>query len=518
MDNDVQVLILGCGVAGATTALGLADSGVSVCVVTRAELPEESNTLYAQGGIIYRGSDDSAQLLGQDLQRAGDGINNPEAIRILATEGPRAVRELLVERLGIPFDRGPDGDLALIREAAHSSTRIAHAADHTGRAIEIGLLRALQEHPRVRLLCEHTAIDLLTPAHHSQDPHQAYAPLSCCGAYLLDHRAGAVRTLLAQQTVLATGGLGQVFLRTTNPEGARGDGLAMANRAGARVMHCEYVQFHPTAFFRGGKARFLVSEAVRGAGARLINERGEAFMERYSPDWKDLAPRDEVARGIHREMIHHGLSFVHLDLHERMAADEIRERFPTIHAKSLEYGVDITQEPIPVVPAAHYFCGGVWTDMQGRTSIDRLYAVGECACNGLHGANRLGSASILEGVVWGRRVARDIRESGWRDLRPLAIRDWEPVSGEEADPALLLQDRNSIRHTMWNYVSVVRTRPRLQRALRQLRQLETEIEGFYRRTALTDSLIGLRNMIRSAVLVTSAALANRQSRGCHYIE
>jgi L-aspartate oxidase len=515
---DCPVLILGCGIAGSTTALRLADHGIPVTVVTRASLPEDSNTYYAQGGIIYEGEDDSPELLQEDLLRAGDGVNNPLAARMLAEEGPRRVREMLIERVGVPFDRTGEGELARIREAAHSSSRILHVGDSTGRSIEIALLNALRAHPRITLLTRRTAVDLLTPAHHSLNPRHAYEPLSCCGAHVLDHASGRVDTLRAGITVLATGGLGQVYLRTTNPEGSRGDGLAMANRAGARVINCEYVQFHPTALYHNGKASFLVSEAVRGAGARLLNQDGEAFMERYSPQWKDLAPRDEVARGIHKEMITNGSAHVWLDLASALPADTIRARFPMIHKRCLELGVDIATQPIPVVPAAHYFCGGVWTDLDGRTSIDRLYAVGEVACTGLHGANRLGSASILEGLVWGCRVAEHILERPDREVPAVDVSGWEGPGDNEPDPALVLQDMNSIRHMMWNYVSVVRTTARLRRALRHLRQLETEIESFYRRTRITDSLIGLRNAVRSSVLITTAALANRRSMGCHYRE
>ncbi|MCA9784485.1 MAG: L-aspartate oxidase [Candidatus Delongbacteria bacterium] len=514
---DCPVLILGCGIAGSTAALQLADAGIRVTVVTRASLPEESNTYHAQGGIIYEGDDDSPELLQEDLLRAGDGVNNPLAARLLAEEGPRRVRQVLIDRVGVPFDRGPDGDLARIREAAHSSVRILHVGDSTGRSIEVALLNAIREHPNVTLLTRRTAVDLLTPAHHSLNPRDVYEPLSCCGAYVLDHASGRVDTILAATTVLATGGLGQVYLRTTNPEGSRGDGLAMANRAGARVVNCEYVQFHPTALYHDGKARFLISEAVRGAGAKLINRDGEAFMARHSPQWKDLAPRDEVARGIHREMIASGSTNVWLDLASALPAAEIRTRFPMIHKRCLEVGVDITSQPIPVVPAAHYFCGGVWTDLEGRTSIERLYAVGEVACTGLHGANRLGSASILEGLVWGCRVAEHI-EARKDTPAPVEVADWEGPGENEPDPALVLQDMNSIRHMMWNYVSVVRTTPRLRRALRHLRTLETEIESFYRRSRISDTLIGLRNAVRSSVLITAAALANRKSMGCHYRE
>lgn len=517
---ETQVLIIGCGIAGGTAALQLADAGIPVTVVTRAREPEESNTFYAQGGIIYRGAEDSPVRLAQDVMRAGAGHSNPKAVKILAEEGPALVDKMLVERIDVPFDRSMAGELDVIREAAHATPRILHAADVTGRAIEVALLNALKNHPDVTLLAGHTAVDLLTPSHHALDRLAVYEPRSCVGAYILDQEQDHVVRCLAQKTILATGGLGQIFLRTTNPAGARGDGLAMAYRAGARVINSEFVQFHPTTFHQRYAPHFLISEAVRGAGARLVHADGEPFMQKYDPEWKDLAPRDVVARSIHREILEKGLSNVYLDLHSYIPKNTIEEHFPAIQQQCLKYGIDITSDLVPVVPGAHYFCGGVWVDEWGRTTIDHLYAVGEVSCTGVHGANRLGSASLLEGLVWGNRAAQHVVS----ELPQVKLYDsddippWQNSLLQSPDPALINQDMSVIQRMMWNYVGLVRTERRLERALRELRHLETEIEHFYRITRLTDGLIGLRNAVRAAVIVTAAAWQNKTSMGCHYRE
>jgi L-aspartate oxidase len=516
----VDVLIIGCGIAGGVAALRASeDENARICVLSHTTELEESNTLYAQGGIIHRGSADSPELLASDLLRAGVELNCPAAVQVLATEGPALVDELLIDRLHVPFDHTPDGRLEHIREAAHSTERILHVGDTTGRAIEEHLVAALRERPNVQLLSRQTAVDLLTPAHHSHDRLAVYEPLSCVGAYVLDQETGRVRTILARKVMLATGGLGRIFLHTTNPPGARGDGLAMAYRAGARIINAEFIQFHPTAFFYRGNAEFLISEALRGAGAQLVNAAGEPFMVRYAPEWKDLAPRDVVARGIHEEMLRTGASCVYLDLRSHAGREEILRHFPMIHEECARYGIDITRDVIPVVPAAHYFCGGVWVDLWGRTSIRHLYAVGEVSCTGVHGANRLGSASLLEGMVWGWRAGGDALAS-LADVPvadPDAIPPWyEDDLVDSADPALIRQDMITIQHIMWNYVGLVRTTRRLDRALRDLHDLRRDVDRFYATTRLTDALIGLRNSVQAALVVAQAAWSNKVSSGCHY--
>jgi L-aspartate oxidase len=516
-----EVLIIGCGIAGGTAALALADMGIPVTVVTRAKEPGESSTYYAQGGIIYEGKGDSPQSLAEDLFRAGAYRNNPAAVKILAEEGPHLVKEILVDKIGVNFDRKKNHDLETIREAAHSKPRIVHSADFTGQAIEIALLNKLKDHPKIQLLTQHTAVDLLTPEHHSKNRLAVYEPISCVGAYVLNQTEGKVIRCLAKKTILASGGLGQIFLRTTNPEGARGDGLAMAYRAGARVINCEFIQFHPTTFHKQGAPHFLISEAVRGAGAKLVREDGEPFMHKYDSEWKDLAPRDVVARSIAIEMIENNIPNVYLDLRSYISEEGIKEHFPVIHRECLKYGIDIIEDLVPVVVGAHYFCGGVWVDEWGRTTLEHLYAVGEVSCTGVHGANRLGSASLLEGLVWGKRAANHIQSVLPKDsISNLKdeISPWQDSTLILPDPVLIRQDMSSIQNIMWNYVGLIRTTPRLQRALRELRHLEIEIERFYRVTRLTDALIGLRNAVRAAAIVALAAWINKESIGCHYRE
>jgi L-aspartate oxidase len=517
---ETDVLIIGCGVAGGTVALRLADAGMPVTLVTRAADPNDTNTHWAQGGIIYRGQDDAPERLVADILRAGAGLSSHRAASMLAEEGPRLVESVLLDRLDVQFDRLPGGELALALEGGHSVPRIIHAADATGKAIGEALVRALQRHPNVTLLAGHTAIDLLTPAHHSLNRLDIYAPLSCVGAYLYDQARGQVKRCVARHTVLATGGLGQIFLRSTNPTGARGDGIAVAYRAGARVINMEFVQFHPTTFSHPNAPPFLITEAVRGEGGRLVHASGEPFMHKYDPVWKDLAPRDVVARSMYHEMLEEGVPNVYLDLRSYIPESRIRQHFPTIYAECLKYGIDITTDLVPVVPGAHYACGGVWVNDWGQTTFNGLYAVGEVACTGLHGANRLASTSLLEGLVWGDRVARYIH-SHFHDIPCFPsehIPPWQDESRGPPDPALIQQDMSVIKHLMWNYVGLVRTTPRLERALRELRRLESEIERFYRATALTDGVIGLRNAVRTAVIVAMDAWTNKTSMGCHYRE
>ena len=424
-----------------------------------------------------------------------------------------------MEHADVEFDRNEAGDLVFGLEAAHSRRRILHVGDTTGRAIMAGLLRALDARPNIELLTDHTAVDLLTFPHHARDPRAVYEPVTCHGAYVLQRETGNVIPIRARTTVLATGGLGQIYQNTSNPPGARGDGLAMAYRAGARVENAEYVQFHPTTLHRPGATQFLISEAVRGEGARLLTPGEDPFMERYAPEQQELAPRDVVARAIYWEMLEHDYPHVLLDIASQMEAEAIRERFPGIYRRCRAEGIDITEEPIPVVPAAHYFCGGVLVDLWGRTSLEGLYAVGEVSCTGVHGANRLASTSLLEGLVWGDRAARDIRENRSEAMCPDAdaVEPWDD-SGliYDADPSLIQGDLRTIQTLMWHYVGLIRSEHRLNRAIRELRHLWFEIEEFYRKAHLTDALIGLRNSVVAALLVARAARRNPVSRGCHY--
>lgn len=516
-DLTTDTLIIGCGIAGAAAALRLSDDpNHHVTVITRASDATYSNSSWAQGGIVTRGLDDSRELLVEDVLRAGAGLSLPRAARLLAEEGPRLVREVLIERCGVRFDRDPGGELVYGLEAAHSVRRIVHVGDKTGEAIVRGLLDTLAERSNVSLLKHHTAVDLITFPHHSPDPLDVYEPEACHGAYVLDRDSSEIFRVVARHTVLATGGLGQAFKHTTNPPGSRGDGLAMAWRANVRVINSEYVQFHPTAISAQGAPNVLVSEAVRGEGAVLLSPDGEPFMHKYSPEWKELAPRDVVARAIHMEMLEKGYHHVHLDIASVRSAQFIRDRFPALVENCLRFGIDPTREPIPVVPAAHYFCGGVLVDDWGRTNFDGLYAVGEVSCTGLHGANRLASTSLLEGLVWGDRAARHILTSTRRPIAFDRVPAWLHLGDQIPDPALVEGDLTTIRNIMWHYVGLIRTEERLSRADRELRHLFHEIEGFYRTARLNDAMIGLRNLIQVARIITFSARRNRNSRGTHY--
>lgn len=520
---ETEVLIIGCGIAGATAALRLAsDPQRRVTVITRAPDAHESNTRYAQGGIIGRGPDDNSELLINDILAAGAGVSSPEAARILAEEGPPLLHQVLEETSGVLFDRDAHGEPVWGQEAAHARRRILHVGDLTGQAIMSGLVAAMRRCANISIETNLTAVDLITFPHHSRDPLDNYQPISTHGCYVFDRQEKTVHRYLAHVTVLATGGLGRIYRNTTNPPGSRGDGLAMAHRAGARIVNAEYVQFHPTALHVPGAEGTLISEAVRGEGGVLLTPDGRAFMGDYAPEWKDLAPRDVVARAIHHEMETNGYSHVMLDIASHLPAETIRKRFPYIYAECLKVGFDITREPVPVVPAAHYFCGGVLVDEWGRASIDNLFAIGEISCTGVHGANRLASTSLLEGLVWGDRAARQIQKvidetagrtrTSFDDVPP-----WDESDlTAEPDPALIHGDMQNIQNIMWHYVGLVRNADRLSRAIRELRHLWNEIETFYRSTKLSDGLVGLRNAVEVALIIAQAAQHNRQSRGCHY--
>lgn len=518
-DSDIvesDVLIIGSGIAGLVSALFLAEAGFNVSVITKASSPEESNTYHAQGGIIYRGKGDSPELLVKDIIEAGAGASNPIAARILAELGPKLVEEVLIEKLKVPFSRCEDGDLDLTEEGAHSIRRIIHADDLTGKAIEIALLNYVSSLRNIRIFTEHMAIDLLTKQYHCKNPLYIYDEPECIGAYVFSIRENVVKRFIARATILATGGLGQIYLHTSNPRGATGDGFAMAYRAGVPLINMEYIQFHPTTLYHKDAERFLISESVRGEGGVLKTPDGEPFMEKYHP-LGSLAPRDVVARAIHEEMTEHGYAYVLLDLASYLEPERIKKRFPNIYSTCLKYGIDITKEPIPVVPAVHFACGGVKVNMWSETSMKRLFAVGEVACTGLHGANRLASTSLLEGLVFGYRTAKrimDIWETLKRDI-PIPV-PWIDTGEFYPDPALISQDWNTLRHIMWNYVGLVRTEKRLKRALFDLRHLYWEIEEFYRKAKITRALLELRNGILLGYVIAAAAYKNRESRGCHY--
>jgi L-aspartate oxidase len=513
-----DVLIIGCGIAGASAALEAAKSGLRVIVVTKNSNPEESNTFYAQGGIVSLGRDDHPELLKEDILEAGDGINNPEAVEILAREGKKTVDDILIKELNIPFSRSSPDSLDYAQEAGHSRRRILHVRDTTGKTIEERFVQVLKKFSNVTLLTNHTAVDLLTVPHHSRNPKSFYREPGCIGAYVLDNQTKRVKKIFANYTILATGGCGTVYLYTSNPKGAIGDGYAMAYKAGARIVNMEYIQFHPTSLFHRDADGFLISETVRGEGARLKTKEGLTFMENYNQK-KDLAPRDEVTRAIYEEMTNSNSSYVYLDL-VSYAKFDIQKRFPNIYKTCLKYGIDITKEPIPVVPAAHYCCGGILVDEWGKSSLNGLYAVGEVSCTGIHGANRLASTSLLEGLVWGKRASQHIA-SHFDPVMPDPgdIHDWYyPEKDEEVDPALINQDWISIRSTMWNYAGIIRTSKRLERAKADLDYLRHRIEKFYKEAKMNEKIVGLKHGIQVALLITYAALGNPHSIGAHYIK
>ena len=514
------VLVLGTGIAGLTTAFCLASAGIKVLLVTKTADPKDCNTFWAQGGIIYEGENDSPAKLIEDVLRAGAGLSNEEAVRFLAVEGPRVVRELLLEEMHVPFSTSEEGELDLTQEGAHSIPRIIHAGDATGRAIEISLLNRVKSEPNITLATEITAIDLLTTQHHPTDIQVRYRlDNECVGAYLLDNRTNEVYTIFADYTVLATGGIGQIFLHTTNTRSSLGDGVVMARRAGARIMNAEYVQFHPTALADKKANHFLISEALRGEGARLRNHQGQYFMEKYSP-LKDLAPRDVVARAIVEEMTTNKEEYVYLDLANFYKGHQpIAERFPNIRKACAEIGVDIERDPIPVVPAAHYFCGGVLADTAGQTTLSRLYAIGETSCTGVHGGNRLASTSLLEGLTWGYYAAVSIRNkyTDFSNQLVHTIPDWQPPGRQNMeDPALILQDWTTIQNTMWNYVGIVRTFERLKRAVADMRELGNRLTKFYHESTISKSIVELFHGQQMAAIVSDAAIKNPVSRGAHF--
>ncbi len=515
-----EVLVLGTGVAGLAAALAAAEQGAHVLVLSRAADPSQTNTARAQGGIVFRGEKDSPELLAADILAAGAGFGLPEAATFLATEGPKAVAEWLLKRLRIPFDRRPDGSLDLALEAAHSVPRILHAADRTGAAIQEGLLKAVRKNPNITLLSSYQAVDLLTTHHHSRRTVDRYSLENrCLGAYVLEVGSNRVCTVFAHATVLATGGAGALYIHTSNHPGSIGSGLAMASRAGVRLLNLEFIQFHPTCLYVPGAPRFLITEALRGAGAKLVNEAGERFLKRYHPKG-ELAPRDVVARAIVDELHRSGAECVFLDLGGK--GKELAKRFPTVAETCARYGIDITSQRIPVVPGAHYTCGGVVSDLVGRTTLPGLYVAGEVACTGVHGANRLASTSLLEGLTFGlaagRHAASQMKEQPLAPDLIGAVPDWEPVVGpSNEDPALIAQDWSAIRHTMWNYVGIVRTKERMERAVADLRHQLVRLTQFYRTTPISASLVDLFHGCLAAGLIAEAARRNPTSVGCHYV-
>jgi L-aspartate oxidase len=508
-------VVIGSGIAGLSFALKAAAQG-SVAIVTK-RARNESSTAWAQGGIAsVTSSEDTFELHVRDTLDAGAGLCDERVVRSIVADGPARIRELI--EFGVQFDERelPDGsyELDLGREGGHSKRRILHARDLTGREIERALLDAIAAHPSISVLENHMAVDLITLG------KLGYATGDrCLGVYVLDEATGQVLTLRSDRLVLATGGCGKVYLYTTNPSIATGDGVAMAWRAGAKIANMEFIQFHPTCLFHPEARSFLISEAVRGEGARLIDEQGREFMGKYDPRGA-LAPRDIVARAIDAEMKRTGARCVYLDI-THQPAEFIRERFPNIYETCLRYGLDITIQPIPVVPGAHYQCGGILTDENGASSLRGLYAVGEVACTGLHGANRLASNSLLEACVLAHRCCETIVSeppaNGDARLESLELPEWTSGDAHDVDELVVIYHNwDEIRRLMWDYVGIVRTDKRLQRAATRLRNLEREIQEFYWNFKITTDLLELRNLATVAALIVDCALLRKESRGLHY--
>lgn len=501
------VVIVGAGLAGLTVALHLADR-VPVIVLAKREL-NEAATAWAQGGIVgVLGSDDSIESHVRDTQEAGAGLVDEATARFIAERSADAVGWLVEQ--GVPFtldEQGPLG-LHLTREGGHAVRRIAHAADATGKAIHDALLAKAQAHPNIELRQRWMALDLITSRHVQRDE-----PSRCYGIYALDMDAQRVDAIAARAVVMATGGAGKVYRYTTNPDTSTGDGIAMAWRAGCRIANMEFIQFHPTCLYHPQERSFLITEALRGEGGHLKLPDGTRFMAAHD-ERLELAPRDVVARAIDFEMKKHGLDHVWLDA-THLGEDFLKEHFPTVHARCLALGIDIARQPIPVVPAVHFTCGGVVSDLQGRADLPGLYAVGETAHTGLHGANRLASNSLLECVVLGQGCASDILAQ--EVLPPAPLPAWDESQVEDADEQVVIAHNwDELRSLMWNYVGIVRTTKRLERALHRIDLLRAEIDDYYANFRVSRDLLELRNLVDCAELIVRSALLRHESRGLHY--
>jgi L-aspartate oxidase len=506
--EQVDFLILGGGIAGLSFAMEAAEHG-SVAVLTKRQRTEGS-TQYAQGGIAgVLGADDDFELHVQDTLVAGAGLCKREAVEVTVREGPDRIRWLL--SLGVEFDREAPERLHLTREGGHSRRRVAHAKDTTGREVERALLAACDARG-IRIIEDAVAIDLVTSGKLGIG-----GPNRALGAYVLDRARGAITTISAGVTVLATGGAGKVYLYTSNPDVATGDGVAMAYRAGAAVANMEFFQFHPTCLYHPQAKSFLISEALRGEGGILRNAAGEAFMARYDAR-KELAPRDIVARSIDAEIKRRGDDSAFLDM-THLPKGFLIEHFPHIYATCKEFAIDMAVQPIPIVPAAHYQCGGVVTDLMGRTSLPRLYAIGEVSCTGLHGANRLASNSLLEGLVFGRRAAlRAVDDLADVGGPAPSIPDWNPGDALAPEEGVVVTHNwDEVRRLMWNYVGIVRTQKRLERARTRLSVLRAEIRDYYWQYRVTPDLVELRNLADVALLIVECARMRKESRGLHYV-
>ena len=505
-----DILIIGSGLAGLSLALRTAEHK-KVCVVSKRTINDTASD-WAQGGIAaVLNDDDSVDAHIQDTLIAGAGLCDEAVTRLVAERGKASVQWLIDQGVGFTREQDNSG-YHLTREGGHSHRRVIHAADATGHAVQMTLSEKVRHHPNITLLENHIAVDLIT-TRKVKKANEHIANNACLGAYILNKTTGKVETIAAQNTILATGGAGKVYLYTTNPDVSTGDGMAMAWRAGCRVANMEFIQFHPTCLYHPHAKSFLISEVVRGEGGLLKLPDGTRFMPEHDPR-EELAPRDVVARAIDYEMKKRGLDCVYLDISDK-PLKFIEEHFPNIYRRCLELGIDISRSPIPVVPAAHYSCGGVMTDSRGLTDIQHLYAVGETACTGLHGANRLASNSLLECLVFGEAAAHDILSQA--DIASVTLPDWDESRVTDADEEVLITHTwDELRRFMWNYVGIVRTDKRLSRALHRIHMLRDEVHEFYSNFKISNDLIELRNLLQVAELIVLSAIERKESRGLHF--